>query len=83
MSRVRLLREAALYELNEAVNSELLVAAVNDDADPHAANDTEGEDTFSTQMEDLYSLAFWIKKVAGLAWRPTWFFTSTSFMHIV
>ena len=26
---------------------------------------------FSTQMEDLNSLAFWIKKVAGRAWRPT------------
>ena len=45
MSRVRLLREAALYELNEAVNSELLVAAVSDDADLSAANDTEREDT--------------------------------------
>ena len=27
--------------------------------------------SFSTQMEDLYSLAFWMKKVAGRACKPT------------
>lgn len=58
MSRVRLLREAALYELNEAVNSELLVAAVSDDADLSAANDTEREDTEQGLCQFYSALSF-------------------------
>ena len=27
--------------------------------------------SFSTQIDDLYSLAFWMKNVAGLACKPT------------
>ena len=38
--------------------------------------------SFSTQMELLNSLAFWMKNVAGLACRPTWLFTTASFIYI-
>ena len=77
-----LLREAGVYQVDQGVYRLLLVGAVGDDPDGNASHDAQAEHTqqalaltrrssFSTQMEDLNSLAFWMKNVAGRAWSPT------------
>lgn len=85
--------EAGIHQLGQAFHGRLLVCAVRNDADGGAAYDAQAQNAkqafridaalfFSTQMEDLNSFAFWMKKVAGRACNPTWFSTVTSFTNI-
>ena len=64
-----LLCEAGLHQLDEAIDSSLLVCAISDDADGGAAHDAQRQNAQKAlsvrsalflldQMEDLNSLAF-------------------------